>query len=64
MIRQVAEETWNTFYPDRRKWSELPPSVQDEWIALFCVYDQKMQSHLNKKKESYSKTGIYDGFEF
>jgi hypothetical protein len=38
-IDKMAEQTWNTAYPDRRPWSEIGDEAQEEWRRVFAIYD-------------------------
>ncbi len=36
-MSELAAVVWEKLYPDRRKWSELEPSTQAEWVRVVEV---------------------------
>lgn len=39
-VLERCEHTWNTCYPDRRPWKDLPLDVQDEWERVFTTFEK------------------------
>lgn len=42
-FRNRCEATWNTCYPDRRKWSEIGKDAQAEWLRVFAVFESSKE---------------------
>lgn len=38
-INSLAEQTWNQYYPDRRKWQDLEEDTRSEWVEVLKLYD-------------------------
>lgn len=38
-LNDRARRTWNTVYPDRKKWDELGQGARDEWIKVFATWE-------------------------
>jgi hypothetical protein len=37
-LLQRCEYTWNTCYPERRKWADVGAETQDEWVRVFSTF--------------------------
>ena len=38
-IEELAAKTWNSAYPDRKKWDDISPDARAEWVRVFREFE-------------------------
>ena len=38
-IEELTAKTWNSSYPDRKKWEDISPDARAEWVRVFHEFE-------------------------
>jgi len=57
-MNSIASKVWETLYPDRRPWDQLPEATQQEWsrmvdIVVDLTGARELQNALSLQQELY-----------
>lgn len=53
----VIEQTWNEFYPDRKRFDTMSEEAKQEWYDFFYKYEEIKEREYGNKKSMICCTG-------